>query len=221
MVLIKAGRVTVDGIVIREPWHRISGNSSVAVDGKKVGPEKARYIILNKPKGVTVTLGDRFASKAIIELIPARYGHLFPVGRLDRDSRGLIILTNDGDFCYRLTHPKFQVEKEYEVTVKGKPDKGIPARLRQGVKDEGELLKVRSSSVISEQKDRMRMSVIIAEGKKRHIRRLFRCLGFQVLDIKRVRIGALRLGSLPEGSHKIMDKDDIYRLALGRMRAID
>ncbi|MDD5495829.1 MAG: pseudouridine synthase [Candidatus Omnitrophica bacterium] len=213
--LIKEGKVSVAGEVVREPWHEVGDRQTVTVNGRRVALEKNVYLIVNKPKGVTVTLEDKFAEKKITDNIPKRYGRVYPVGRLDKDSRGLILLTNDGDLCYRLTHPKFEVEKEYIVLVRGEIDEATAGRLKRGIESDGELLKVISLTVLGTKAGKTRVRVIASEGKKRHIRRLFDEVGITVLDLKRVRIGALALSGLEEGSFREMAKDAIYRLTLG------
>ena len=213
--LIKEGRVKLGGKVILEPGYIVKDGDAVTVNGKLLRAEEKLYFVINKPKGVTATVEDKHALKKITEIVPKRYARLYPIGRLDKDSRGLIILTNDGDLCYRLTHPKFEVEKEYVVTVKGALDEGALARLKKGVFNEGEVLKVKAYSDVRKSQDHTTMHVVIAEGKKRHLRRIFKALGSPVIDLKRIRIGGgLRLGDIKEGSFKKVDKEIIYRLAL-------
>jgi len=214
-VLIKDGKVRVNGKVVREPWHEVGERDEIAIAGKKLSQEKKVYLIVNKPKGVTTTLDDVYAEKKISDIIPKRYGRLFPVGRLDRESRGLIILTNDGDLCYKLTHPKFGVEKEYRALVKGRVDGPALSKLRKGVWSEEEVLKVKSIMTLDVTDKKTSLIVVATEGKKRHIRRLFEAAGFPVLDLMRVRIGKLSLdGSIRAGGFRTIGRDDIYRLTL-------
>lgn len=213
---IKDGRVKVNASVVLEPWYVVRENDTVSIDGKRLKTKDELYFIVNKPEGVASTVEDKFAPRKVVDLIPERYGRLYPVGRLDKDSGGLIILTNDGRFCYNLTHPKFEIEKEYEVALTGEADPGALVRApRGGIQDKGEILKVKSCSAVSVKAGRMRLKVVLAEGKKRYIRRLFARLGFPVTGLKRIRIGGIRLGGLGEGCFKKMDKAQIYRLALG------
>ena len=213
-LLIKSGKVTVNGKVVLEPWFDVKESDAVKVSKKPLHPKKKVYIVFNKPKGVTTTLEDRFASKKVTDFIPRHLGRLYPVGRLDKPSRGLLILTNDGDLCYRLTHPKFEIEKEYVVAVEGKVDSNIVGKLKKGVHSEEEVLKVKSAFIEKADSDISTIRVIVSEGKKRHLRRLLEYLDFVVLDLRRIRIGDLRLGDLREGSFKIIDKKTMYRLAL-------
>lgn len=212
--LIKKGRVTVNGTKTLQPWAAINKNNTVAVDKTSLSPKKGVYIVFNKPRGVTTTLQDRFASKKIVDFIPKRFGRVYPIGRLDKSSRGLIILTNDGHLCYNLTHPKFEVEKEYLVVVEGRFNDTITGKLKAGVREGGDTLRVRSAEFEKSDADRFKIRVIACEGKKRHLRRLFEGLGLTVLDLCRTRIGNLRLGDLKEGRFKVIEKDIIYSLTL-------
>lgn len=212
---IKGGEVKVSGNVVIEPWYVVKDGDKITVGGKALAAEKEAYLVVAKPKGVTATLEDRFAARKITEIVPRKFGRLYPVGRLDKDSRGLIILTNDGEFCYRLTHPKFEIEKEYIVLVEGLPADLKLADIKKGVWDEGDILKVKSCDVIGSKNEKTELSLVICEGKKRHIRRIFKHIGVKILDLKRVRIGGLKLGGMRDGSFKIMKKAEIYALALG------
>lgn len=211
-LLVKEGRVTVNGKRVVEPWYDVADGDDVRVEGRPVGSAQKAYIILNKPKGVTCTLEDAHAARMITELVPQKFGRVYPVGRLDKDSRGLIILTNDGDLCHRLTHPRFEIEKEYIVMVKGALGPGAIKRLKKGVEDEGDILKVRSAEIVKESADRSVVKVVICEGKKRHLRRLFGRLRLDVVDLARVRIGALRLGELRDGRFRVVDKKALLKL---------
>ena len=202
---IKNGKARVGGKVVCQPWFEVRETDSVEVNGRFLRPDPRNpiYLVFNKPKGVTTTLKDRFARRKITDFIPKKFGRLYPVGRLDKDSRGLIILTNNGDFCYRLTHPKFEVEKEYILWLKGKISAGALKSLKKGVEENGDMLKVKSASIEASKAGKTKVKVVVCEGKKRHLRRLFEALGFPVLDLKRVRISDLRLGNLREGSFKV------------------
>lgn len=214
-ILIRDGAVKVNGSVIREPWYNIIDGDKVVIGGKPLSVEKYVYIVFNKPYGVTSTVEDKFASRKIVDLVPKGMGRVYPVGRLDRMSRGLIILTNDGEFCQKLTHPKFEIEKEYRVTLRGPVADDLPGKLIKGVEEGGDFLSVRSASIGTTSEKRSVVKVIVCEGKKRHIRRLFSKLGFNVMDLQRVRVGDLCLGGLREGSFRTMEKEDIYLKALG------
>jgi len=207
---VKEGKVTVNGKIVKEPWTEVADADAVKVGGKKLNTEKQIYILFNKPKGVTTTSDDKFAEKMITDFVPKSFGRVYPVGRLDKPSKGLIILTNDGELCHRFTHPKFEIEKEYLVTIEGKADEPLLKRLKKGVEDDGDILKVKSADIQKTWTGRAQIRVIVCEGKKRHLRRLFERLGYKVFDLIRIRIGKITLGDLKEGRFKIVDKKFIY-----------
>ena len=213
--LIKEGSVKVGKQVILEPWYNVKSGDSVNVGGRVLAVENNVYIVFNKPYGVTSTVEDKFASRKIVDMVPKDMGRLYPVGRLDRMSRGLIIITNDGVLCQKLTHPKFEVEKEYVVTVRAAMPENFPAKLVNGVDEGGDFLSVKSAEVVSKNEKKTVISVIGCEGKNRHIRRLFSKLGASVLDLQRVRIGGLVLSHLKEGAFKMLKREEIYAKTLG------
>jgi 23S rRNA pseudouridine2605 synthase len=215
-LLIKEGKVKMNGRVIVEPWTEVSASDFVAVSGKSLRAESQIYLIVNKPRGVTVTLEDKYAKRKINDHIPNRYGRVFPVGRLDKDTSGLIIMTNDGDLCHKLTHPSFEIEKEYVVTVEGMIKPQSMDTMKTGIEDEGDILKVKSVSMLRRDPKKTVLKIIISEGKKRHIRRLLKHLGAKVMNLKRVRIGNLELGALKEGKFRVVDKREMYLLAAGK-----
>jgi len=205
-LLVKEGKVSVDNKIVAEPWFEVGPESVVKIGNKTIGSvNKHTYIMFNKPAGVTTTLSDRFAQKKIIDFIPKHFSGVYPVGRLDKFSRGLILLTNDGDLCYRMTHPKYEVEKEYMVCIEGRADENLPQKLKKGVMDEEDLLKVKEAVIEKSGSEKSRIKVVVCEGKKRHLRRLFMSFGLKVLDLQRVRIGKLTLGDLREGGYKVID----------------
>jgi len=214
VAFIKEGKVKVNSKVIYEPWYEIKEKDSVKIGGRLLHAEKNIYVVFNKARGTTATSEDKFADKKITDLIPKHLGRVYPVGRLDKDSRGLVILTNDGDLCHKLTHPRFEVEKEYLIKVKGRPEAAVIEKMKKGIRDGGDLLKIKSAFIRWSKTSKTQIKVIVCEGKKRHLRRLFRRAGFPILDLKRERIGGLRLGDLAEGAFKVIDKQTIYKLTL-------
>jgi len=203
--LIKEGKVRLNGKVANEPFVQVSDKDCVEFEGETLKRQKKIYIIFNKPKGVTTTLSDRFAEKTVLDCLPSEYKGVFPVGRLDKDSKGLLILTNDGDFCYRLTHPKFEVEKEYLADVMGIVTAQDCSKALAGVEDEGDILKVKRIKILKAENGTSVCAVTATEGKKRHIRRIFKNLGHMVCDLKRVRIGALLLNKIKGGEYYEID----------------
>ena len=211
--LIKNGRVQVNGKVVTEPYHRVNDEDKVAVDGKAVSPKKFVYVMLNKPRGYTCTLKDRFAKLKVTDLLPESLGRVFPVGRLDKESCGLLILTNDGDFAQRLTHPRYQVEKEYEVSVRPQFNPKDTGVLKKGIIDAGERLSLCGLKVLRTGPEGSKISVVLKEGRKREIRRIFFALGYRVSSLKRTRIGNVTLESLPSGKYRYLSETEISRLS--------
>ena len=209
-LLIKEAKVTVNNKKVCAPFYQVEPTDVVKVMGKGISPKEHFYLMFNKPKGVTTTLRDKFAKEKVIDFFPDKFKGIFPVGRLDKQSKGLLILTNDGDLCYRLTHPKFLVEKEYLVEVVGSLGLSDCRLAKEGVKSEGDFLKVGKIKVLAKTQKTTLCKVVISEGKKRHLRRLFSNLGFKVSELERVRIGRLVLGNLRSGKYKLIPKDQIY-----------
>jgi pseudouridine synthase len=214
--LIKNGKVEVNGRIVKHPFLEVSNEEEVKAEGRLIKLKRNVYIVFHKPKGVTSTLKDKFAQRKITDFIPKRFSaanqRVYPVGRLDKDSSGLIILTNDGNLCYQVTHPRFCVEKEYLVKLNGKLTNKLCEIARRGVKDRGDYLKVKNIEILRRGKIDILCKVIVSEGKKRHLRRLFKILGFKVTGLKRVRIGRLTLGGLKEGEYRFVKKEKIYAL---------
>jgi len=190
--LISDGRVTVNG-VIASVGQKLNGDENVSVEGKPVGKsEKKEYYAVYKPIGIVSTASDEFGRENVTDLIKSEK-RLYPIGRLDRESEGLMILTNDGDLALKLTHPRYHLEKEYEVMV----DKNIePGRLKVGI---NKIIKSRNNM----------MWIVMYEGKKRQIREICWEAGYRVRRLARVRIGKLTLGELEPGQFKKIQVKDI------------
>ncbi|MDD5291245.1 MAG: pseudouridine synthase [Patescibacteria group bacterium] len=209
--LIKQGRVFIND-KLAEPGVKAEEEDEVKIDGKKINlPKEKIYIKMNKPIGYTCTSRRFSAEKNIFSLI-GRKERLFVAGRLDKDSRGLILLTNDGDLTQRITHPKFGHEKRYVVKIKKTKikDKDIENLFRRGV-DIGEgdgIVRAKDIKYIGDNK----FEIILAEGKKRQIRRMFKAMGLEVEDLIRVSIGRLKLGDLPEKQWRPLKKKEIDEL---------
>ena len=199
---IKEGRVEVNGEVVEGFNHPVDlAKDKVFIDGRAAHLEAQPfvYLILNKPKDVLSTVKDERGRRTVIDILPLKYRklRLYPVGRLDKDSTGLMLLTNDGDLAHRLTHPSFEHEKEYLVKVRGLLKKGDIQRLEQGIRlEDGKTAPARVKRLAQGEYN---YSITIHEGKKRQLRRMFESLGHYVLELKRVRMGKLRLGDLKEG----------------------
>ncbi len=197
---VKAGRVTLNGTVVLEPGVRAGEGDRVFLDGRKLKPlTQFHYIMLHKPRGYVCTADDVHAEKKALDLIrldpPVR---LASAGRLDKESEGLLIFSNDGAYLDRLTHPRYQTCKEYVVTLAGELSPADRQKMREGVEDEGDILRVISVRPLG----KCRYALVLQEGKKREIRRMTAALGAKTLRLKRVAVGALQLGTLPCGSWK-------------------
>lgn len=210
--MVIEGRVTVNGEVA-EPGARVDPlTDRVEVDGVRVplAPD-LRYYVLNKPPGVVTTLRDPQGRRTIMEFVPAG-PRVFPVGRLDRDSEGLLLLTNDGELANRLTHPRYGVEKEYLAEVEGSPTDRVLARLLRGVElDDGPARAV-SVRQVGASRGRAALRIVMAEGRKREVRRMLATVGLPVRRLVRLRMGSLRLGSLRPGEVRALEPDELRSL---------
>ena len=206
--LISAGRVSVNGEAARLGQRVDPGRDKVAVDGISVGVQPGLvYYLLNKPRGVVSTAADPEGRPTVTSLVPGD-PRVHPVGRLDADSEGLLLLTNDGELTHHLTHPRFGVEKEYLVSVAGRPSAGTLRSLRQGVKlDDGITAPAKVSQV-----EPSLLRITIHEGKKRQVRRMCEAVGHPVTRLVRTRIGPLRDPGLPPGSWRELTTPEVRNL---------
>ena len=213
--LIEEGRVKVNGKVVTELGTTVNpANDTVAVDGIKVRPvAEYSYIMLYKPKGCITTVSDEKGRKTVFDYLgDVNIPHLVPVGRLDYDTEGLLILTNDGDLTYSLTHPSHEVEKTYLVKVEGEMPEHKLAQLRKGVIVDGEKTN-RSRVKLIEYKDGVsRLRVTITEGRNRQIRKMFETVEREVVFLKRIAVGELKLGGLGRGAYRYLTDDEIAYL---------
>ncbi|MEO0292817.1 MAG: pseudouridine synthase [candidate division WOR-3 bacterium] len=207
--LIKKGLVKVNGKTIYEPFYNVQENKDVVeVKGKEVKlPEEFTYIILYKPKGVITTVSDELGRKTVMDLISIKKRGLFPIGRLDANSEGLLIITNDGILANRLTHPSFQIEKEYEVILSNEIREDIK-KLEEGIRVGKDFLKVSKLAI----KSKKSIFVVLKEGKNREIRRMLGALGYGIEKLKRIRIGSLKLSGLSPGEWRELKEEEIRKL---------
>jgi 23S rRNA pseudouridine2605 synthase len=205
--VIAAGRVTVGGEVVTDPARDVGEGDDVRVDGSPVGAEPREVWAVNKPAGVVSTAREPGERPAVVELVdsPAR---LYPVGRLDADSTGLLLLTNDGELANRLTHPRYGVAKTYRVRLRRAPSEGEIERLRRGVDLEDGPTAPAEVRRASERE----IEIVIREGRNRQVRRMAEAVGNRVLGLRRVGFGPLRLGRLAEGSARRLTDEEISRL---------
>lgn len=210
--LIEAGRVELNGRTARLGDRVDAERDEVKVDGVPVelAVEK-KYFLLNKPAGYITTVKDTRRRPTVMDLIEEE-GRLFPVGRLDRDTRGLLLVTNDGYLAHRVMHPSHGLEKTYLVEVEGSPGKGALARLREGVElEEGRTAPARVR-VLAREKGRAVLEITIQEGKKRQVRRMCAAVGLEVKDLVRTRLGPLDLKGVEEGTYRPLTRDEVEKL---------
>jgi 23S rRNA pseudouridine2605 synthase len=206
--LIRSGRVTIGDEVVTDPARDVDATSGVAVDAEPVAPEPLEIHILNKPAGVVSTARDTHGRKTVTELIPSAR-RLYPVGRLDADTTGLILLTNDGDLANRLTHPRYGVPRTYLARVKRPPvtDTAL-RRLRDGVElDDGRTAPAKARRVSQDQ-----IELTIREGRKRQVKRMCEAVGHPVAELSRIAFGPLRLRGLAPGQHRRLTAAEVERL---------
>jgi 23S rRNA pseudouridine2605 synthase len=219
---IKQGRIAVNGVPVASFKQEIEGERDVlTVDGKPIKIKQAEpvYLMLNKPSGVLSTTRDERGRKTVIDFLPPKYQNLnlHPVGRLDMDSSGLLILTDDGALTHRLTHPSFEKEKEYVVTLDRELIREDKIRFEHGIELEDGL--TWPTTVRESPTERRTYYVILHEGRKRQLHRMFACLGYRVTGLKRIRMANLLLGELPEGKMRVLSQAVVARLYASKTSA--
>ncbi len=211
---IVEGRVSVNGRVVDELGVKVDEDLDVVrVDGRAVKKDRRLlYILLNKPAGYLVTLKDPFQRPTVRDLIPTSFGRVFPVGRLDFQSEGALLLTNDGELAYRLTHPRFGVRKKYLATVRGLPDERALRRLEKGVMIEGKWTAPAKAVLLTAGPKSSRLRIELSEGRKREVREMCRLVGHPVLELRRVEFAGLGLKSLKKGAWRPLEPEEVCRL---------
>jgi 23S rRNA pseudouridine2605 synthase len=207
--MITEGRVRVNGELVTTLGTRVPEDARIDVDGRPAAPPTAhRYVLLNKPVGIVSTAGDERGRRTVVDHIGARE-RLFPVGRLDTDSEGLLLLTNDGTWAERVLHPRYGHEREYDVAVEGDLTDEALARLQRGIPLEEGLARAVRVSVRSRSRGRSRLSMVLLTGWKRQVRRMGSAVGLKVTRLVRVRMGPLELGRLRPGEFRDLTKKEI------------
>ena len=206
--LIDAGRVTVNGKPCTDFSFQPGERDHVKVDGKLVHADLPFTIILHKPAGFVSTKSDPHARDTIFDLLPQKFPRLFHVGRLDAQSEGMLILTNDGQLAQCLTHPRYKIDKEYEITLDRQWDPALTAKLLRGIFLDGHRAQIARLHSITP----TRLRVVLRQGINRQIRRMFEQIGYKVKRLVRVRIGNLRLGDLPRGHWRGLTKRELESL---------
>ncbi len=209
--LIKSGAVTVNGEAVTFPRHKVTEGDTVAVDGTVVEPRELRYVLLNKPRGVASTRSDPHAERVVVDLVP-NGRTLFPVGRLDLETTGLLILTNDGVLANRLLHPRYGVPRSYVARVRGKVTRRALAALRAGVELEDGLTSPAEVDLKKQSQKTALIEITIHEGRKRQVRRMLSAVGLPVEELHRHRLGPLTDKGLDKGAFRELNGDEVDAL---------
>jgi len=211
--LIAGGSVAVNGRTVTELGTKVDPDQDqVVVDGRTLRSRKKLYVAVNKPPGFLCSRTDPEERRVVGELLPPEWAQLYTGGRLDRDSEGLIFLTNDGDFCLKLTHPRYGVRKKYVAVVEGRLESGQIARFTEGVEHEGEILKAERVRLVDSNNSHSVVELELAQGKNREVRRLFEVLGHEVVQLRRVQIGPIKLGELRVGKWRVLTPAEVRSL---------
>jgi len=206
--LIAAGQVTINGKTCTDFSAQPDGRDHVKVNGKLVQVAPPLTVMLHKPAGFVSTRRDPHVRNTVFDLLPAKFSRLFNIGRLDAQTEGLLLLTNDGDLAQSLTHPRYKIEKEYEVTLDRPWNPELASKLLRGIFLDGERAKVARLHSMSP----VRLRVVLRQGINRQIRRMFEAVGYRVKELIRVRIANLRLGDLPRGHWRPLTKHELKSL---------
>lgn len=208
--LIKNGEIVVNGKICTDLSTQITDKDYVKYNGKNLKNKTSNiYIALNKPKNYIVSYSDEFGRKTIYELLPEKLHNLKYIGRLDYDSEGLLILTNDGDFANELTHPKYKLPKTYEVLIQGKIEMEKIEQLKNGIIIEHKKTLPANVKIIKQNKNNTLLHITITQGRKRQIRLMIKAIGSEVINLLRIKIGNLELGDLKSGKWTFIDKKSI------------
>lgn len=209
--IIKDGRVSVNGEIVRKMGVTIDEvHDTVMLDGQEIHPEAVkRYIILNKPKGYITTARDQFQRHTVMELVSYIPERIYPVGRLDYDTEGLLLLTNDGAFANSMAHPRHKIDKVYIATVVGVFDESRARMLRRGVEIDGRKTAPAEVKVLEATNDCTKVRIVIREGRNRQVRKMFAAIGCTVIELKRLSVGAFTLGNLPTGAWRSFSEKEL------------
>jgi pseudouridine synthase len=212
--MITEGRVSVNNTVIEELGVQIDPTKdSVRVDGRNIKKEKEElYLLLNKPAGYLVTLKDPFKRPTVLELLPTLKKRLFPVGRLDVNSEGLLILTNHGELANRLMHPRYQIKKVYEVRTKGIPPRKSLQRLERGLYLDGKKTAPAKVTNLGSDPKNARIRIELTEGRKREVRRMFEAIGHSLFSLKRINYAGIAIGKLKKGQWRYLTPAEVMDL---------
>lgn len=211
--MIRAGRIRINGQVVMTMGCKADpSRDQITFDGNLLAFEQKIYLLLNKPSGYVTTLSDPQGRPVVTDLITDIGTRLFPVGRLDLETEGALLMTNDGDLANRILHPSFEVTKTYEALVTGLPTKETLARLKSGIEIDGALTRPATLRVLQRHTRQTLVEIVIHEGKKRQVRKMFQAVGHRVLHLRRTAYGRLLLGGLPPGEYRILNQGDLKKI---------
>lgn len=210
--LIAEGRVTVNGETVVQMGTKVGDDDVVTVDGQRIRQERHIYLVMYKPKGVVTTMSDEKGRRTVSQLLPRLDAVVKPVGRLDKDTDGLLLLTNDGDLAKKLTHPSHGTEKEYEATVRGAVTERAVERLRTGVRIEGRKTRPAFVEVLSSHETKSKLKIVLKEGWKRQVRLMCESVGHPVIELRRTRFGPLRLKGMSPGECRLLTQQQVDAL---------
>ena len=210
--LIKAGKVKVNGHIITEPGLTVNDHDKIEVDNHKIKARAKKYVIFNKPPGYITTTTDPQNRRTIYSLLPSEIHHLKPAGRLDKDSSGLLILTNDGELIQLLTHPKKQIPKVYRVMVEGRVTKQELLEMKKGIEIEEGKIAYANASIMSFKEDNTILEVVLHQGYNRQIRRMTEKLNHPVLSLKRITHANITVIGLNKGEYRFLNRQEVQDL---------
>lgn len=211
--LIAQGKVKVNGKVAQIGDKISPKHDTVTVSGRKiVGSRKHYYIMLHKPRGYITTMDDEMGRKCVAELVRDVGARVYPVGRLDKDSEGLLLMTNDGEFANHMTHPSKHIPKTYRVTVRPDVTEDMLTAFATGMEIDGRITAPADAHIIEKQDNRVVMEIVLYEGRNRQIRKMCETLGLEVARLKRTSMGSLKLGMLPPGKWRELKEDEVHKL---------
>ena len=211
--LIEEGKVCVNGRTCSLGQDVDEKSDVVTVEGRKVAlPAVHKYYMMNKPKGYVCTVSDDRGRKTVMDLLPQNAGRVYPVGRLDYVSEGMLLFTDDGELAFRLTHPKNEITKTYLVRIEGEVSEQLLNKLRAGVELDGKMTGKSKIRIVETDKKYTKLHVTIGEGRNRQVRRMFEIIGKEVVFLKRIRIGEMTLGSLERGKVRSLNAEEVFYL---------
>lgn len=214
-LIIRHGRVQINGVLSDLPYADVGENDLVSVDGKIItGFEKKYYIILNKPSGYISTVSDTHNRPTVTNLLNGVKARLYPVGRLDADTKGILLMTNDGELAYRLTHPRYQIKKIYHAWVSGIPDERLLKQFGRGLIIDGDKTAPASARLLIARTDKniALLEIILTEGRKRQVKKMCLAIGCPVKSLSRISFAGLTVGDLQEGSFRHLHKEEVEHL---------